>query len=240
MPTWMLILLGIVVLIIVAGVVLQLPSSNRFVDVAGGKDLEKLRAKLDAGGDPNSRGTFGLTALHAAVGANQTENVRLLLDRGANIAHPEAKTPILLSLEKSAPKELVQLLLDRGADPTARGPLDRTAMEEAVDDPRLDQLRAYLQHGADPNSLGCDHESLLFSAIRRCTKYDTEERVEVVRLLLEHGANPNSRTRNGGPLLAFALENTKVLRLLLEHGAIKDVAWNGIEYCGVIDALLDD
>lgn len=46
-------------------------------------DLRKLKALLQAGGDPNARSKFGYAPLHSAAEGDQAESCRILLAAGA-------------------------------------------------------------------------------------------------------------------------------------------------------------
>ena len=84
----------------------------------------------------------------------------------------------------------------------------------------IDQARALLERGADPNARdGIDGGTALQAAIEGCQSPD--ERHRLVSLLLAHGADPAQRDANGaGPLFAALLhQDTSVLELLLRHGA---------------------
>ena len=87
-------------------------------DVESVRELVKEIAALDAFDD------IGYTPLHYAVKHEQFEIVELLLDAGANInAHEEATisdTAIAVAAEECSP-QMVELLLQRGADPSISG-----------------------------------------------------------------------------------------------------------------------
>lgn len=73
------------------------------------------------------------TALHRAVCSGNESMVRLLLERGADIAKPDGNGNTALHLAaESGGGELLQLLLEKSADPNAIDYLGRTALFAAV------------------------------------------------------------------------------------------------------------
>ena len=71
---------------------------------------------LNAGADPNIILSNGLTILHCAVIASDTENIKQLLDSGADPNKPNkfGESP----LSWATRQDVVQLLLSSGADLT--------------------------------------------------------------------------------------------------------------------------
>lgn len=60
----------------------------------GGRNLEKVRALIDAGADVNSIDLYGETPIYAALGNSSTEVVKLLIQAGANVNIVVEKKPI--------------------------------------------------------------------------------------------------------------------------------------------------
>ena len=99
--------------------------------------MPAVRILLVAGADVNARGPRDVTPLHEACRLHREQNPELvaeLLERGAEVdrRNEHGQTPLYLACESCAvgPKvrEIVQLLVARGADPLQRCPYKGTAM----------------------------------------------------------------------------------------------------------------
>ena len=107
-------------------------------------------------------------------------------------------------------KNLVQILLDKGADPNRSDQWGQTPVSMAVG--HIDVVRLLLDKGADPNEMD---RTPLHRASLEGHKY-------VVQLLLERGAKPNRITKydQETPLhLAAERGQLDVVKMLLDGGA---------------------
>lgn len=83
-------------------------------------ELETFQRILDLGADVNAVDNRQMSALHLAAQANQTEMVRILSERGANVDAEdfEGNTPLALAAQvKDVDVRLIRELFDRGANP---------------------------------------------------------------------------------------------------------------------------
>lgn len=187
----------------------------------------------------------------AARRGNLTE-VREMLDQGADPNYQFGSTgllPCLLNAVMGGNKDIVSLLLERGANPKAA--TNEPLVYAAVKTGEADIVRMLLDHGADPNRKGgianVDmHDTPLMIAsgwapddagyplfLRRTMwggwpgqptrqfELKSAGDEEVVRLLLDHGADPNLIGGSGRTALinASAGGNTAIMDLLISHGA---------------------
>lgn len=139
-----------------------------------GKDANRVRA----------RNEFGWTALHMAAFAGNVDNMRLLLDRGADL-HSRAgsrfrNTPLQVAL-LTGEYEAAKLLIERGADVLDRQAEGFAPIHEAASLGRADLVQLLLDHGAEVNSMSDDGRTALSEAKRR-------KHAAVVALLKAKGA----------------------------------------------------
>ena len=108
---------------------------------------EVVHLLLQHNADVNSRGYTNWTPLQGASFFGQTKVVQLLLDRGAAIDTP-SNYPLRLAITKNY-FEIVQLLLEHGADVNIRNERDRTPYQVAESAGLTEIARLLLEHGAE-------------------------------------------------------------------------------------------
>ena len=136
---------------------------------AAGNDLNTIRAAIDAGVDVNAVGTTGLTPLLLSAGYANVPATKLLLAKGAKVNAVTATpglfplddpksgpialhnfTPLLMAMPLAS-REVVQTLLEAGADVNAKDSRNMTPIMLAVatnhQNPAV--IRTLLDHGAD-------------------------------------------------------------------------------------------
>lgn len=182
-----------------------------------------LKLLFDAGADPkvrvdnqgNGGGPQGSTLLVEAAGGGYVETAKLLIARGLDVnarIDQHDWTP-LHRAARIAHKEMVALLLDKGAKPRAVTKKGWSAIQLAVTllnpaEPkqyarRKAVIQALLEHGVEMD---------LITAI--CLG-DT---ARVAALLKADRALANSRDPSGYPALHWAVGNAKIVKLLLASG----------------------
>ena len=137
----------------------------------------------------------------------------------------------LMAASYSGEKEIVQLLLKRGADPNAPGGEYGSALIAASYSGEKEIVQLLLEHGSEINAQGSKYGSALIAA-----SYSGEK--EIVQLLLEHGADINAQGGwYGSALIAASLSGEKeIVQLLLNKGA--DIDARGGRYSSVLIAAL--
>ena len=94
-----------------------------------------VRFLLEHGADAKAKTGSGYTALHAASFEGNPATAKLLLDAGApvNVADERGLTPLMMAANsRTKNREVVRMLLDRGADTEAKDGSGRTAAEWAA------------------------------------------------------------------------------------------------------------
>jgi ankyrin repeat protein len=126
-------------------------------------------------------------------------------------------------------RDLVELLLNNGANVNAQGGRYGNALQAALYNSHEAVVRLLLEKGADINAQGGQYGNALLAAL-----YKSHE--VVVRLLLDKGADVNAQDRIFGNALQAASDRgyEAVVRLLLDRGA--DVNAQGRTYGSALQA----
>ncbi|KAH9986223.1 ankyrin repeat-containing domain protein [Russula vinacea] len=127
-------------------------------------------------------------------------DVNLLDDQGNSPLHSAARSGI---------PDIVELLLNSGADVSARDISNATPLHEATKSGNLDVVRLLLGHGAGVNAREFNHKTPLHLT-------SLVGSLDMSRLLIEHGAEINAQDDNGQiPFsIALGLGYRKLARLL--------------------------
>lgn len=151
------------------------------------------------------------------------EAVQTLINDGAD---PNARTkdgdP---ALSKAVDAEKARVLIEAGANPTAKGPSGYQPVHQAALYGDPDKLRLLLAYGADPNAVSDVGERPMHKAAGSVlhTDTDTDKRLETAEVLLEAGADPNTRDDGGWPPLAQVRGPRMALRLIAAGADPNDV-----------------
>lgn len=141
----------------VADVLLEAKPELDIFDAAAVGDVERLTELLDGDGDLiGAYSEDGYTPLHFAAFFDRGKALRLLLDRGADIAavaRNDMQVQPLHSAVAADSREIVAALLAAGADPNARQEGGITPLMAAEQkEPEGDMVRLLLDHGAEESA----------------------------------------------------------------------------------------
>ena len=213
------------------------------------RSAEVMELLLQAGADPDVADTFGETAFHAAVKRGFWSLLRLLL-RYSKAAGKIASTRIqkqqaiaslitayrrgrtlLHVLCEEGQEDIVELLLQAGADPDVADTLGETALHAAVKHGFWSLLRLLLRYSNEavkiastrirqhrfmgPLSAYRPGRTLLHVLCEKCE----EGLADIVELLLQAGADPDAADTLGETALHAAVKHKdwSLLRLLLRY-----------------------
>jgi N-acyl-D-amino-acid deacylase len=196
---------------------------------------------LDNGADPNSANASGATALMWAI--PDVAKVKVLMAHGANVNSRSAdlkRTPFLIAAGYPGSVEILQLLVDAGADIHAKDRAGMHALGRAMVSADLEVVRFLVEHGCDPKEQGYETNPRRYARFVPSIEFLTTHgapvgpnaiavataRVapSVLGRWIMLGADVNSRTTSylRTPLMAAAAAEgagPDTLKLLLDNGA---------------------
>ncbi|KAJ7336936.1 ankyrin repeat-containing domain protein [Mycena albidolilacea] len=167
-------------------------------------------------------------ALWVAAGANLFDTAKFLLEEAQMNEHPDGLGITIASYYGHF--EMVQLLLENGADvntPTGGYGPPLTAASDAG---HVTVVRLLLENGADVNTSGGLEDFALHTAL-------ANRHEKIARMLIKHGADVNLQGTRGAALTIAASNGMEdIVCLLLERGA--DVNTRGGRYGFALHAAL--
>jgi ankyrin repeat protein len=152
-------------------------------------------------GTAGSREERRAAELLLAIKKGHTARARTILERRPEFIHAELRCgfPALCWAVKSGHLEMVQLLVEMGAEPNARFDFGKTPLQVcAWNRGRYDIARFLIERGADARAVDNEGTTILWLAVEQAG-WDGS-RLPFIKLLLENGADPNravSRTSDG-------------------------------------------
>jgi ankyrin repeat protein len=166
----------------------------------------------------------GAPALLDAVERGDADNVRLLLEQGANVngSAPDGTTALHVAVQRED-RTLVDLLLRAGADTKAVNRYGVAPLFVAVTAGNAPIVERLLTAGADPKAALPEGETALMTASRTGN-------ADVIRVLLARGADPNATEslRGQTALMWAAAENHgTAIKALATAGAKIDARSSG-------------
>ncbi|XP_023723518.1 ankyrin repeat and SOCS box protein 3 isoform X3 [Cryptotermes secundus] len=146
----------------------------------------------------------GWTPLHEATAANNIRCLHLLLQKGQQYVNQrtmEGETPLLLACKFQDSTELVQMLLDCGADVNLGDNENHTPLHEACRNGRLSVAKILVAAGANVNEMNYNSCTPL-----HCAVSSFETNATLVKYLISKGADVSIQDECGRTSLFLASE----------------------------------
>jgi len=134
----------------------------------------------------------GKTPLQVATQHGRLNNMKLLLDQGADVNAKDkaGQTALYVAVQQNKNTDSIKLLLDKGADINTKDKVGRTALHIAVQYKSIDSVKCLLDEGADINTKNMFGQTALHIAV----EYKS---VDIIKLLLGEGADINIQDEDG-------------------------------------------
>lgn len=183
-------------------------------------DIELAEKLIKMGADINAVDDNGSVPINWAAMSNNTELIDLLLENGAKL-NPKHCTKTMCATTNSPlhsaawrSPNMVQHLLDKGANPNIADEDGHTALFNAVRSDSLRTVKILCEAGINVNY--ADKNG--FTVLHRCSKHNS---IEETKLLLKYDANINAKDNFGRtPLHHAAINgNVELAKLLIDNGA---------------------
>jgi ankyrin repeat protein len=177
-------------------------ANEQLLEAVDNREVEAVKAALDAGADANAKDSYGIPALHRAM-AN-SDIVKMLLEHGADpdIRDNDGNCALHNDCDEIYHHDRdiasARLLLERGVNVDTRNDSNVTPLIDNCwcGNNSFEFIKFLIENGADVNARSEMNVTALHSAIY-------EARVDVVELLLEHGAAASAEVESweyGTPL----------------------------------------
>jgi ankyrin repeat protein len=187
---------------------------DALVDRAFEGDIAAVTALLDAGVNPNQSNKFGALPLMTALAVRKGEVAKVLVERGAHSWPQDDKWSPLMFAAFIGERPVVEAMLARDANVTAKNAQGMTALMFAASRGHSEIVSALASKGSEVDARDVNGlTALMFSA--------NNGHSETARALLAVGASADIKSESGQTAAAFARTNGfKELAALLQPSGV--------------------
>ncbi len=169
--------------------------------------------------------TNGSTPLHEAAKTGNSDTLRLLLERGADVTARDnfERTPLLIATDNCTDVAPIALLLSKGAAVNVVDKDGCTPLHNACHQGCLEAVKMLLDNKAQLEAKSASSRTPLFHAVKG-------GHLPVVQLLIKAGTDVHVKDANGSTLLHESAEggSDDVMKFLLSSGAKVDIIFISI------------
>ena len=191
--------------------------------VTGHYSIKVLQAIIDHGANVNAANMRNETAFMLACMINNESAIKVLLNASAdlNIAEVDGYTCLHYAVAKDCSKDVLQAIIDHGANVNAMNKRNETALIRAFTYKNESAIHVLLNSSAYPNIADDTYgDTCLHKAVTRdCS-------IVVLQALIDHGAIVNATNKKTRTALALAcrINNEGAIKVLLNAGADPNIA----------------
>ena len=176
-----------------------------------------LRQMVDKGANIKQTTELGLNALHVAASAGRTENIRYLLQAGADAnvkGASEGRTPLIIAVATGNLEAAKLLAANQRSLVDLADNSGDTALQHAVRAHDAEMAAMLIDHGADVNQV----DNRLMTALHCAVAYSD---IKMLDALMDRGANSSFKDDTGHTPLEYAIFGKKMdsAEVLVRRGA---------------------
>ena len=190
--------------------------------VRAGSNKEVLKTIINYGADVNAMNNDNRTALMISCENGNIDALNELLNAGGNpnITHSDEDTCLHKAISAGCNKEILQALIDHGADVNVTDEYNVTPLMIACEMGNVRAMNVFLNVGADPDIADDFGDTCLQMAIRAgCNKDD-------LQAIINHSADVNAQNKNNRTALMIVCKmgNLDAVNMLLNAGADPNIS----------------
>ena len=186
--------------------------------VRGDCNKDVLRLIIQLGANVNAKNKMNCTALMLASKKGNEDAMNVLLSAGADQANEDVNGDSLIhyAIDGDCSKEVLQSVIELGADVNATNKQNVTALMLASNKGNIDAMNVLISAGANKTMEDANGESWIHYAVRG------DCREEILKSIIELGADVNTRNRQNCTALMLTSKkgNTNAMNVLIN--AISD------------------
>lgn len=196
-------------------------NGSKLIESVMYQDMETLKSLVEGGADVNYQDPqSGSTALMMACTYNFVDMAKFLLEHDAKVNLQARNGATALTGAAAVSKELVELLIVKGADIHLKTEEGTTAFTQSIvgvlsDRITTDVAKLLLENGADVDEAPDKGNAAGYTCLMMAAR---NNQPDLVKFLVENGADLNVTAKDGATPLSLAKkeEDTQMVKLLKE------------------------